>query len=695
MSNGKIIAGVFFAVRKIAVRRKKTMKRSRHFRKYFLTGVVILALPLRLFPQPGVTPGNLHLEKSHYLAPRHEASRGAAEGLQSGFDVSFYGLDLALFPQTRQISGAVHIKGHSRGDNLPQLVFDLFDNMTVDSVAVGAQQALFRHSGGRVEVDLPVPLHAGALFSVEIFYHGSPEQIDFGSFNWSEKDGVPRIWTLSEPYGAPAWWPCKDDPADKADSVFLHITVPEPLVAASNGILTGVHSVGNSHRTYSWETRYPLSPYLVVLAVGDYVRFTDWYVTTRGDSMPIEYYVYPELQSAAAIDFAPTPAMLHAFAGRFGEYPFIREKYGMASVAGGASMEHQTLTTLNARHITGQGNSEGVISHELAHHWFGDAITVRHWRDIWLHEGFASYCEALWAEQSRGRAAYREILDQQDMGAFQGTIIIEDTTDVRTLFTPTVYRKGSWVLHMLRGVLGDETFFAALRQFATDPRWAYGNATTADFIHTCESVSRQELDWFFEQWLRRAGRPVYIYQWKTQGIQPPYQTTIEIEQSTSQPFENPIPYKMVLPVRLAGGGSEMTITVWDSSSYQQFTVETDFRPDTVEIDPEDWVLKRVIATGPFATPPLRFELAQNFPNPFNGSTFIRFGVPKAAPVKVEIFNTRGQRVYFRQLLRQSPGYHLFEWDGRDNAGRNVASGVYYYRFSDGNGLSVKKLLLLR
>ena len=612
-------------------------------------------------------------------------------------DIHFYRLNLEVFPQTRRIAGSVYLEGRSLAAGLSGIVLDLYNPLTIDSVLQAGAQCQFRHSGNMLEIDLNEPAGMNGTVALEVFYQGVPGSAGLGSFNWSEYQGMPRIWTLSEPYGAPTWWPCKDDLTDKADSVFLNITVPEGLTAVSNGLLIAETPAGNGRRTFSWETRYPISTYLVFFAAADYLAFGDEYVSAAGDTMPLTHYVYPERFGAAQEDFNVTPAMLEVYSELFGEYPFIREKYGMASVTRGASMEHQTLTTYNATLITGTHQFDHIVAHELAHHWFGDAITPRRWPDIWLNEGFASYAEALWVEAQQGGEAYRRFMREQDLGAFDGSVYIADTSDVRVLFGDTVYDKGAWVLHMLRGVLGDEVFFSALHAYATDPRFLYHNAATADFQALCQAVSGRDLEWFFAQWIYRIGRPVYHYRWEVQGGGGMFTTVLDITQQPSQPYQNARLFTMPLEIRLRGAQLDTLVTVWDSLAQQQFRLVTAQRPTFLEIDPHDWVLKELVEVprDEFSGIPLDFRLAQNYPNPFNSATVIRFGIPAPGAVLIEIFDLLGRRVLTQRTERLITGFHQFVWDGRDAAGRELPSGVYVYRLSAGKQARAAKMVLLR
>jgi len=529
---------------------------------------------------------------------------------QTQYDVAAYTLNLGLWPDTQLLQGSVAMEGRSKVNSLASLEIDLFSNMIVDSALQNGTALTYTHAGDLLTLQLPAPLGQNDPFAVEIFYRGNPQSGGgLGTWGWDQHQGVPMIWTLSQPYGAPAWWPCKDDPADKADSVFLNITVPNNLVVASNGLLQGITpQIGNRH-TYHWEHRYPISTYLVSLAITNYAEFSNWYVSASGDSMELTYYVYPEHLNEAIEDFSVTPAMVSAYAARFGEYPFLDEKYGMAIFPWGGGMEHQTMTSYGAGLVTGLHWFDWITAHELSHMWFGDCITMKYWSHIWMNEGFASYSEALWAESQGGWPAYHDYMLSQDPGFFQGSLWIEDSLNVGALFSNTVYDKGSWALHMLRGVMGDTLFFTALKNYATDPNFYYGNATTEDFQAVCEAVYGQSLEWYFEEWVYRDGRPNYTYTWETAPAAGGYETTLTLMQS------NPIPYKMPLQIRLSAGLQSADFTVWDSLSFQEFQFTSAFEPTDLAVDPDDWVLKSLTQGSTYAVGGSVIDAANSAPVP--------------------------------------------------------------------------------
>lgn len=667
---------------------------------YKLTFVLILSfLTSSAYNQPNL-PSNFYemrreiLQKSHDFDPvKFDYLRRPAILNQSQFDITAYFLNLSIWPDVQLIEGSTVIEGNSQVDQLSHLTINLFGNMVVDSIKQGANILSFSRSENLIELDLMQSLGNGERFSIEVFYGGYPQNVGLGAWRWGSHQGIPIVSTLSEPFGAPAWWPCKDDPADKADSVFLNIEVPQDLIVASNGILTSISPLANGRHTFHWETHYPISQYLVSLAITNYAFFNDWYVSAAGDSMPLQYYVYPEHLVAAQQDFAITKDMITAFAPIFGEYPFLAEKYGMAIFTWGGAMEHQTMTSYGQNLITGNNTYDWINAHELAHQWFGDLITMKRWSHIWLNEGFASYAEALWREAAYGHAAYQSYLRSQDPGYFSGSLFVQDSTNVSALFRNTVYDKGSWTLHMLRGVLGDSLFFAALKQYATNPALMYGNAITEDFQQICETVSGRNLGWFFQQWVYRPGRPDYKFDWSYSEATDGFLTNLTIWQN------NATPYKMPLEVLVSGNGLERQFILWDSLPAQSFDLPTTFQPELLVIDPDNWVLKyleRVTwLSEDFPEVFRAFEVLPNYPNPFNGQTTIRFYLPVGGAVELRLYNLLGQLIYDKEKRMFSAGYNEFYWAGIDNSGEEIASGIYLLQVSDGRAVQTRKIVLLR
>jgi aminopeptidase N len=435
------------------------------------------------------------------------------------------------------------------------------------------------------------------------------------------------VWTLSEPYGAKDWWPCKDHPLDKADSVDIWVTCSRDFKVASNGKLIGIVNNPDSTHTYKWAERYPIATYLVFVSLANYAEFTNWFRYSPTDSMPIVNYVLPENLADARDSLPKVIDMLRIYSDKFGLYPFINEKFGHAEFGRGGAMEHQTMTSL-----VRPAYAEFVLAHELGHQWLGDLITCANWPNVWLNEGFASYCEAIYAEGHYGRSYYAGcILDDMTMAKTGvGSIYRSDTTVIRQLFDQgTAYRKGSSVLHMLRHVLGDSVFFHCLKSYVADPRFRFGVATTEDFQTVCETVSGRSLGWFFTQWIYGEKYPRYSYGWQavpdTDGG---YLANITLQQTTGT--NNPSFFTMPIDFKLSAAGWDTTVVLLNNVNLQQFRFWVSHQPTTIELDPENWISKDVTLPNSATSLnllPTELKLEQNYPNPFNPLTNIKYQIP--------------------------------------------------------------------
>ncbi len=653
--------------------------------------LIILLLAAPLLAQPIKSRQDLRESEKSRFNFEKSAFINAPTPNQRLFDITSYQLDLDLYPDQFLLRGAVTINGKSLTNELDHIEINFYHVLSVDSILQGGSTLPVNHKNGIIDIILNNVINIDESFSVIIYYHGDPEERRYQSFGWSDHGSfnTPIIWTLSEPYGSPVWWPCKDDPKDKADSVYINVTVPPDLIVASNGLLSGV-SRSREGFTYHWKTHYPISTYLVSLAISNYEQFSDWYSYSPDDSMEVTYFVYPEHLNAAKEDLSITVEMLEFYASIFGEYPFIDEKYGMAIFPWSGGMEHQTITSYGYGLIWGNHRYDFINAHELAHQWFGDCITMRHWSHIWLNEGFASYAEALWFEHINGKNAYHNYVNRWDAIPLNRPLFVSDSLNGGALFSRTVYDKGGWVLHMLRGVLGDSLFFQSLKSYATDPDLAYKSAVTEDFQRVCEEVSGIKLDRFFDQWVYGSGRPDYKAKWSVSG-EGPWETTLQITQINTNLF------KMPLEVVISGQYFEKTYTVWDSLSTQKFHFTTDQKPENLEIDPDNWVLKNLSVSsveGDLNEPPVEFSVTQNYPNPFNPETYIDILLPEDGKVTLEIFNVLGEKVY-EESSNQSAGYRTIIWRGETNLGVAAPSGMYLYRVRVGSNAIIKKMILLR
>ena len=634
--------------------------------------------------------GERELEKLSKQEARasHRLLRGSWQAARdtSGYDVHYYGLYLNLLVAQEQIQGRVTMEARVTADSLQQVRLDLQDSMTVDSVVVAGRRTGFAHFRDVLQMDLDRVYRKGDEIAVQVHYHGTPQSSGFGPFGFDTYHGQPMIWSLSEPFGARNWWPCKDIPADKADSVDVRIEVPNGLMAVSNGLLRGVADAGG-REVFWWHEAYPITTYLVSIAVHPFVHFADSVEVVPGVITPVDYYVFPSQLERSREAYASTPQMILTYSRLFGPYPFYREKYGHAQFLGGANMEHQTITSLRSF-------SELTIAHELAHQWWGDMITCRDFHHIWLNEGFATYSEALWVEQTYGKEDYHQLMN--DRAYFgPGTIFVPVTSSVERIFDYDLsYKKGAWVLHMLRHAVGDSVFFRILKTYGDDPSLKYGTAVTEDFQRVCEAVSGMDLSDFFHQWIYEPYYPRYVLSYSVREGGGQFQTEVTIRQEQ----QNTVVFHMPVDLRFTFASGDTLIRVDDRDRQQVFRFTFRDRPVAVELDPDNWILKEVreeqtsVAAAPV---PEGFALRGAFPNPFRSGTEVRFVLNQAGQVTASLFDLRGREVRRWNPGLLEPGRHSLHWDGRDGGGRLLPSGLYFLTVTAGHHRGQVKLLLIR
>ena len=607
------------------------------------------------------------------------------------FQVLHYDLDLHLRMQDEYLSGVVTMTilvtepTNSLTLNAVSLQLDsvFADGQTVSIIPTPSTEGF--------AVSLPRSRFPGDTLSLRIVYRRNPlvqrPTSREGYYFFRQNIGIPANlgYTMSEPSDARFWFPCLDEPWAKATAQ-MRATVPTGYVVASNGRLLGMIDNGDTTVTWTWQEEHKVPPYLMCLTVSAFDISTLPFVRGPGDTIPVQYYTWTgDTQKVTA--FLPTVVrMVGALSGRFGPYPF--EKYGMTAIVPFAygGMEHMTITTLNEFLSV----DENTVVHELAHQWWGDLVTCASWLDIWLNEGFASYCEALWAEEKGGPGALRDYLSTQfsgfNLASWQGAVY-DPAGQGFNLFDAVVYTKAAWVLHALRGVVGDSTFFHILGAYRA--RFEEGSATTAQFAGIVDSVTGTSMEWFFEQWIYGSGWPRLNanYVWSNGGLL----VTIEQIQSSTWPV-----FRLPMTIRASTTNGPVDFAIVDSLRMQSFALPLSRPPENVLTDPDGWVLKEISGTAGGDRPGDAFTLFQNFPNPFNTTTEIRYVVPVPARVKITLFDPLGREVMSVVDEDRPPGVYAASMDGS-----HLASGVYFCRLQadrdDGGGRStlVQKMILLR
>lgn len=561
-------------------------------------------------------------------------------------DVTYYGLDLRLATTPNNLRGAATITLKSTVASLASFFLDFSttasatEGLRVDSVRVGTQKVRFQHAQNKLTVTPPQPVANGQALTLTVYYQGVPsyEQQSF-KFDKHENTADPVIWSLSEPYGASSWFPCRDTPADKADSSSVRITAPAQLVSVSNGKLISTTTNTDGTKTYFWKNSYPIAQYLISIAVSNYAQLETPFAY-GSQTLPITHYIYPEDLPGVQANLAQTPAIMQVFTNRFGPYPFLREKYGHAQFArDNGGMEHQTVSSMGISALT-----PSVIAHELAHQWFGDKITCRDWQNIWLNEGFASYGEAVYAELVGGQSGYQTYMANFMNGArlARGSIYVQDISSIGSIFnTNRSYSKGATVLHMLRGIVGDSTFYRTLRTYAATPALAYSTAVTEDFQAVAQQVSSKNLDYFFKQWIYGEGFPSYTATITGGGNS----ATVRLQQ-TNALTASPASFTMPVQMRVLSTAGDTTITVFNDQADQTFTLTARGTITNVVIDPNNWILKNLKTTSTLTTvtgvtEPILTGL-RVYPNPTAETLTVDFTLTASGPVSLVLTNLTGQ-----------------------------------------------------
>ena len=469
------------------------------------------------------------------------------------YDVAYYKLDLALEPTSRDVAGMAWLRVRVGPLALDSLAFDLYQaqasaptgaaTLRIDSVVVNGRRApAVRRAGPEATAALAVSVPAGALADARIYYHGTAPH-DAGRGSGAIGNGLDRsdsvryagawhpykvLWSLSEPFAASDWFPCKPVLTDKADSSDVWVTTTLPNKVGSNGVLARTVPLPGNRVRYEWKSRQPIAYYLISVAVAPYLEYVNYASPAVGPRVPIVNYVYDQ----AALNFYRaeidrTPGFLENYARLVGSYPFGGEKYGHSMAPLGGGMEHQTMTTQD-------GFDFVLTAHELFHQWFGNNVTCASWADIWLNEGFASYGEYLsyqafgqpadpanWLNRARGYALRNP-----------GAVFVPDTTSVARIFSYDLsYKKAALVIHMLRSLLNDDAkFFRALQTYQR--RFGGGTARTADLQAVFEVEAGRPLGYFFQQWVRGQGYPSLAVTWNQVGSA----VTVRTRETASQPI---------------------------------------------------------------------------------------------------------------------------------------------------------------
>lgn len=465
------------------------------------------------------------------------------------YDVGFYFLDINLNNTNNFIYGSVRIDLNFEDNYNDELVLDFKSNMLVDSIKINDNLVNFNFQNDLIIINYENinPYNSDYDASAIIYYKGNPSDGLFNSSEWYGGAQYSMTYSLSEPYLAKYWFPCKQVLSDKADSSYCYISIPENLKAGSNGLLKNTVNLGNGNKRMEWESNFPIAFYLISVAVADYQDYSFYVDIPDYDTQVLVQNFIPNNttyfdQNIAKID--KIEEMLQLLSEKWGLYPFYSEKYGHCIAPLGGGMEHQTMTSLKSF-------SFRLVLHELAHSWFGNFVTCKTWQDIWINEGFASYGEYLGEEFIQPEGFEMGWLDEAQSLAKQSNsssvyVPFNELNNISRIFDSRLsYKKGACLVHIIRYIIDDDDlFFASLREFIQ--QYANSSADAEDFKMVLEEMTGLNFNNFFEEWYYGQGYPIYSALWWTQNSNILH---IELSQTTSSTatslFTTPLEFMII------------------------------------------------------------------------------------------------------------------------------------------------------
>ncbi len=452
----------------------------------------------------------------HDQFTKYDTLRGSLTEARTNYDVLSYDLDVKLIIERKQIRGSNNIMFEVIKE-LDSLQIDLFSNMYIDSIIFLNENILFRRDSNVTYVYFPWKLLKGTVNFIKVFYNGVPQEAKNppwgGGFVWNkDKNGKPWVGVACEGVGASLWWPNKDHLSDEPDRFTIHLTVPSELMGVSNGRLVNKKRLKNGYTKYSWLVDNPINNYNITMNVADYELFKDVYVNVDGDSLSLDYYVFPYNLDTARAHFVQTKDMLECFEKLCGSYPFYKDGFKLVE-ASYWGMEHQSCIAYGNNFENNRWGFDYILIHESAHEWFGNSLSCTDHAEMWLHEAFATYMEALYMECKYGFERSVDYLRSQRIFINKEPLLGPMDVNFRYWISSDIYYKGSWMLHTLRNVIGDDAlWFDIINIFTT--KYKKSSVKTSDFTSIVSNESGRKLDYFFEQYLKKAKLPVFKYKLK-------------------------------------------------------------------------------------------------------------------------------------------------------------------------------------
>lgn len=446
---------------------------------------------------------------------------GEMTDLRSCFDVHYYDLAANIHPDSKSLSGVVEIHAVAETD-FDSLQIDLHPNFKIKKLMDPAENKEINYLRKERAVMMKHPQKKGNRFVLQVEYEGKPHVAKKapwkGGFVWKkDKKGKPWIGVACESDGASIWWPLKDHTADEPDSVRMHYTVPEDLVAVGNGQFEGETTDGKQ-TTYHWFVSYPVNTYNITVYAGDFKNLQDTYKGINGEDLSLDYYVLDENYEKAKSHFKQVHPILKVYEEKFGEYPWYADGFKLVE-SPYAGMEHQTAIAYGNGYKNGSGSDvDYIILHEVAHEWWGNSITAKDLADVWLQEGFATYAEALYYEDTAGKAGYDRHLALYKIFIKNKypVVGVKDRRWFHYKKSSDAYMKGAWILQTLRIQINDDPlFFDILKSFYQT--YKYQLVESKDFIELVNEKTNSNYSWFFDQYLNKNLVPEFEYAYTEDG----------------------------------------------------------------------------------------------------------------------------------------------------------------------------------
>ncbi len=505
------------------------------------------------------------------------------------YDLRYQRLELQLDPAQHYVSGKV-TSHFIPNQNITSIYLDLSNTLQVSQVQYRGNNVSFTQLPTKeIKVDFPQTLPAAALDSLSIIYAGAPntEGSAGDAFTISTQGGVPTLYTLSEPYGAQEWFPTKQSLNDKIEKVDLIINTPSQYSVGSNGRLISETILPNSRKQTFWQTSYPIPAYLIALGITNYTKINS---TIGSTGFPFLNYLYPSTANNASVvsNLEWTKSAMLLFEEYFGEYPYRNEKYGHMQFSWGGGMEHATMSSMGSW-------TKGIIAHELAHQWFGDKVTCGAWNDIWLNEGFATFGEHLVNEKLlMSHSEFMNYLASEMnyiTSSAGGSVYVSEANlgNTGAIFSGRLsYTKAGYVVRMMKWILGETDFYAAIKDYHSRPGLAYGYVRTEDLKNSVLQSTGKDLTEFFNDWIYGQGYPTYQIRWNQIASD---KITFRVGQSRSHSAVSF--FEMPLPIKVNGTNGEVEYFVLNHTSNNQNFVETvNFPVASVQFNYENQIIQR-------------------------------------------------------------------------------------------------------